>query len=447
MTKKSYSPLNILRKGNSDPFKSVAITIDPKAAMLITFIRDKLLLSLYGHHWQTSGGTKCIKQFEWETTVRALQDEGTAHATLARAATVLSIGGGPHATRLEHQAVALKIKGSVILRTELVDIEKMQFYDERLCFQVFTLMQNAVFGRQLEEARIHTSMLQQLLKLPRKPPDSGTHKLEFLFLIAYNDVQSASMSFQCTRMDLDEWMPSQFRALWTSTDRYQPLKARNTYDLDPSLGQGRLRTLYVAQRDIEARRGQFASDPLAATSQTWLSLLSQAVVAYGQMHNFCVDAEIAYHTSGGPADLWIGVQAATALAGVLWARQLHGTENLSVGPGATIYNANHLLLYRLRERLSLLLTAGVCYVERFRSAMLWALYVGAAITRGVSVSHIEGISSVRKWFDDKIARQARMMTIESWTRAQVILRGFLYGGNMVLHIDGSLWFDEVIADF
>lgn len=416
--------------------------------MLITFIRDKLLLSLYGHHWQASGGTKCIQQYEWETTVNALQDGGAAHATLARAATVLSIGGGQHATRFEHLAVALKIKGSVMLRTELVNIEDLQFYDERLCLQVFTLMQNAVFGRQLEEARIHTSMLQRLLQLPRKPPDDGSHKLEFLFLIAYNDVQSASMSFQRTQMDLDGWMPSQFRPLWISTDRYQPLKARNTYELDVSLGQGQLRTLYLAQRDIEARRGQFASDPSAATSQTWLSLLSQAIVAYGQMHNFCIDYKItAEDTLDGPADLRRGIQGVAALAAVLWARQLRGTENLSVGPGATIYGANHLLLHHLREALSMLLMAGVCYADKYRSTVLWALYVGAAITRGVSVSHIEGISSARDWFDDKIARHAHMMNVESWVEAQVILRGFLYGGNMVLHIDGSLWFDGILANF
>lgn len=440
-------PVTILQKGNSDPFDATTVRIDPQVNDILLFYRDCLLPAMYA--LETNSTPKAQGLRNWQDSASALHEQCTAYSFLARSALLMSASDPPE-SKLAMQAVAWKVKASAILRTQLVDEANLDEHQTHR--SMFHLLITEVFAKNTAGAAVHAKMLSCLLM---KYKETHPLDLRFLYKVAYNDFQRASMCLERPAFDFDIWIPQQFGPSWQRARSSLPLLKGTAFSgLDSSIEDEKLRDILVWHRELMEFVGVVTRDASVTNSLTWPFLSSRATCGQARLVDHSLD-QVALVKSNDdtrhqPLDkvresiavqdaAWIS--AYTALAALYWTRAVSRIENISVGrtstgPVSTIYEAGPTILAAMKNALIASEASHDLKRDRIR---LWALYVGAL---GEQTNSGESLDACKSWFNVHFAKQARAMKLLAWNEVKEPLKGFLYTDHLRPH--GSQWFFKIM---
>jgi hypothetical protein len=447
-TKLSYPvhPLTILQKGNSDPFSTYAIPIKAETNETLLFYESNILPLLVAC-MEANGVSASAGKASWHDPFSSLEDKCAAYGLLARTAVVMSRSAEP-GSRLAVKSLVYKKKTSELLRARLKSGEQ-DLVVSQVCPIVVSMLITAVFEDAFEEAAIHVKMLKYLLYTHSsrvgKEVDLGT-----LFTILWYDFHRASKALTRPIFDFGGWVAEQFLPGWQQALKDLPaLSGQAERSLDGTMGDEKLRDLFITMREIVEILAMVTSDPSITTPSTQISIAQWMIVCQGQLIDRYVDVMDAMDTnspiSPGPVASfehnWSCYTVAyLSLAALWWTRCLEKMENAPTAPSTTIFNGNIIPSLRAALIQSDLLSDGLDALIYGR-VRLWALYVGALAEQRAGRAlkmRRPGFSAEESWFTKELLLQARRMDILVWSDLRKVLQGFLYSDSLEPH--GSTWF-------
>lgn len=335
--------------------------------------------------------------------------------------------------------------------------------DPRAYNQIFLLMNAELYDRNFAAASAHAKILANLF-------ENGIIKndLPFLFKVVYHDAQRATMSLTRTVLDLEEWVPKQLIPMDHIVPASHPsavwmgrigLNLDLSLDSNPSLKK----TMRICKHNC-------LSLLLALKDKAYADA---KVVFYGRFYTTLCMGRLVNHYLDAVALLnehssnWIveknpinpaRMSAYLSLAVILILRCLTRIDNVKISGNITIFNANMLLMHRLKE--TLMVVDGYPrsdLIGEFAGSRLFALFVGAWLENRKSASHMHCESHASGyltdcsssgaglgWFSCALVEQACNMGLYEWIDVRDVLQRFIYAD--VLEPNGSLWFPWIVLN-
>ena len=423
------SLLSTIRNGNSDPFNTFAISVDPYVNNIVTFYRDHVLC---GKHNLGPGGvsTSPTATREWVDNIEGLQDDCSAYAFLARNATILALIKPDDA--ISQQALTFRIQTTTLLRCRFVDAEAT--YSPRIISSIQMLAGAEVLGVNATGAAVHCNMLSFLFtqRAAREVFD-----LTLLTFALYIDIMRAATFITRPAFDVYEWLPMVFQASWDSVASSLPTPDSDPLAfMDPTISPASLRSTFQTFRRTNKAGLTFAPFAKPASKHTVNWYLSNSLIAQGRLVHYYLDMAESRHLKESASNTCM--RTCLAIAALYWVR-LQNMFNPSVC-GVQLWEAVWTLRFHLKsaiERGDLLMNSAERL--RFANASLWILYVGVHADR---LQPKERYDIPKGWFDSRFARQVRSMDLLSWQEVRTVLQGFLYNDHMIPLL--SSWFDDVV---
>ncbi|KAJ9605879.1 hypothetical protein H2200_009728 [Cladophialophora chaetospira] len=430
------SPNTILQEGNSDPFNTYAVKIDPLANEVLRFRRDIVLPAIYHtakRKWMTSAGARqdwqhCI--YGWGAS-GGLGDEGSGTAFLATCATVASLVSPNPAVR--DRAAHFRSKTLALLRNRLADgdCDRQQIY-----WHINIVVDVEAHNRNKAGATVHLNMLRQFFER-----DGNEVDLHLLLYVIYHDIHVSAMFLTRPVFDMERWVPARFQPFIDAAEKYLPdLSEIKSRFLDPSIDNPKLRALFIERRESLAvwlvQNGAVEGSEDSSALLNWLQV--RVYLHQAQLINLFLQAETRYK-AGFTSELinTSACQAYLSLATLLYIRSI--SFNATVH-GVRLLDATATILTNMQEALVCSETPRSHNYEQYENARLWALYVGA------SAELFMGKGPDRRgWFTINFGRKAVRLGLDgdnSWDKVRKVLRGFLYTD--LMHPDGEEWFRRVL---
>jgi len=245
--------LNVVYKGNSDPFKTRAVLVNANINRIVTFIREVALPSLYftpylRHCAQGSQDAPAIlakstvissraAARDWKQIVANLDSEGPALACLAAFLCLLSRFTGA-STYVHDSSVSLlmRTKSSALLRDALCNHDQTVPLQKSLVIHMFWLFRAEAFAENLAAATVHGSTLWRLMKVGIA---TGAVDLGLMLHILFVDVDLAVKFMVRPLFDVD-FCTGRIQPLWSRASGLIPpkqivdaTKVHETVDFEP----------------------------------------------------------------------------------------------------------------------------------------------------------------------------------------------------------------------
>ena len=249
---KGYS-LNVIYKGNSDPFETRAVLVNADINRIVTFIRDVALPSLYFNPFfthcteRTPGASTILGKStvissraaarDWKQIVANLDNEGPALACLAAFLYLLSKFTGASTQGHDSQAsLSMRTKSSALLRDALRHHRLAVPLQKPLVLHIFWLFRAEAFAGNLDAATVHGSMLWKLIKTGIA---TGTVDIGLTVHILFVDIDLAVKFMVRPLFDVDI-CTKQIQPLWMRASVLIPTKriadaakVHETVDFEP----------------------------------------------------------------------------------------------------------------------------------------------------------------------------------------------------------------------
>ena len=433
----SPSPMDLIGKGNSDPFNSFAVVIDPVVNRIMNFHLHVTLPKRFSVQVETQTRSLNARR-EWNEAVTALHDTCAGYAILALFGTRLA--DIAHDASLSRSALVYKNKSLVLLRNRLATHD---YKNPDELYQSILLLLMADFGaRRIEDAAMHAKVLMHLIQASGglSNCDPKTRRL----LLSIDGHQSAT-SLTRPWLYLGGWSLGSYPEM-TDLEAKMAWLALKT-PLDETIDDIWLRSIFNQLREAIEVFDWATSNRSDNSSDALLWAMTQGSIFVNRLVNKYVDITEAnsYNQLHAPPITMqdINIQASTCLATICWTRRIFGVEAWKVG--SVVQDSSPTILPRLRD---LLMSSEVCTSRYYRHGgkysklRLWALYIGASVEQD-HVGHFNFPGSGDNWFTTSLMEQAEYLGLNSWQGMREALQGFLYSDRVIPH--GSVWFPKVIA--
>lgn len=415
----SISPLSLVQEGNSDPFSVFAIPIDRHVNELMKYTRDVYLPGIQGD--LNNPGSPAVQR-EWTECVTFLQDECLASAHFTRIASIVASDTDHQDSNhiFQTQALVLKSKTMTILRQRLIQ----SIYDASACNTILMLLNEELYARDLEAAKVHAVVLARLLQ-----SDFVTTDPTFLFKILYHDAQRAVMSLSRTSFDFEDWIPAKFNPIFIGPIQehlpYDISPEKLSEDIDPSMDEFPvMKNIIIGLKHCLLLSLLGFKDPKYATLPIVMYGRVSATMAMGRLVNYYLDA---VKVSKYVVDSDHRTQAYISLATLLWMRAISRIDNVRIAGNTRIFAANEFIL----ETLTRMLKSEELNTKN-SNIRLWVLYTSACIELSLGKTNAQD-----SWLVNRFLRQASEMNLSSWAEVKDILQSFLF--TEMLPPNGSTW--------
>ena len=418
---------SVVMEGNSDPFGTQAVAIDPQVNELITFFRDLVIPSIY-HTGPDGWMTSKTANVHWQSAVRGLGDEGGALGFLARYAQVAAITHKDK--RMATQALRYSFKSTSVLRERLehstVLAHKASPLSQQVYWQINMLWGTEILIRNFDAAVVHGKMLRALLE---KQAKINQLDVTFLRYVLYNDSHLISSFMVRSVFDYDVWIPEQYKVMEGLAMSEMPDFAEvHAEVIDPSVESDFLRKIFKIRREhVQVWKQRLTSAGISPLMYAWLATVNS--INQGQLIKRGLDAmERAVKVSKEDAGrLW--VEAYLSIACLYWIRSIGGSMIIC---GVDIYNSQRPILEKLRTALTRADETQTAEDQlKYRNARVWALFIGA---------QAEQSWKQPDWFTDNLALRAREMGLMSWISLKNVLQAFLHNDMLPPH--GASWYEK-----
>lgn len=432
------SPVSMVGKGNSDPFHVYSIAIGPAENQLLSLYRDIVLPSLYHLHVDKKGlndsNLNDLAERDWLDNVAGLEERGTALGTLAR------FGAMAARSNMGMLLVGLKYLGQStrVLRDK---VSRRQELDNRAdCLHINMLFDTENINGNHAGALAHGKMLLHIFKQQWKQ-----QRLDYKLLLyqLHNDLQFTATFLTRPIFDEGDWLLIVLKPIWDAAAQHIPsyLEDRAEDGLDPAIEDETVVHHFTKRRQIIHWEGLHTSKDncLPPVEIATTSFLASTFLFHSRMMTYYADAEEQLQrellTDQDKAHLY--AHQVVALASAQLQRWTVVCPQLM---GIPIYDdsrAVNALKYSLQQCQAYSAKSGS---DKYRNAMLWAMYVGVLVEGGPSYE--PRVKNSDTWFHDRLAELARQMQIFKWKDLKFILRGFLYEESLMAK--GSIWFEELV---
>ena len=431
------SPVNLLQRGNSDPFDSYQITIDAWANRFLDFGNKFLIPALFQ---LGAWGRHCPVARTWNAG-KDLSDESTALGLMIYNATAMALISKD--ANVARRSLVFKIKALELLRVRLRYVER-GCIDMDTQEMVFRLFRAEILGRNPTAALVHGNMLRIILQ---QRSSRGTIDLGFLILCIYHDNHRAAASMVRPVFDHEEFIPKAFAAAWTRLPLKLPQEDEDGDDsseLDASVMSPALRNVLSETRPHCRLFTLMAQDQqTSATGSAWFWFISKQQIFQGRLMNLYLDLEAA--DDHDRVDLQYKIthqlQVCICLATLFTVRLPSDNPMIS---GRPLYESGSKILERL--------TAGLRNVEAYLSydsclflltttfdnALLWAYYVGA-----LAGHRWQAYKTSDQFYESRLSLKIHEMGITSWSEMTSVFYKFLYSEVYCAPCHPEQWFEMI----
>lgn len=430
----AFTPVHLLRHGNSDPFCSFPIHLDPLVNELIRFEETWLRPAMSGAQIERLAGRRIAY---WDDAKTPAANQIAIYAYLSRAAALVSTATPD--PRYARMSLVYKGKSLRLLQDQIASTTVQNMGD--IAENVMALQKAELFAHNAAGTFQHTKFLAALLQQQRLRSGLDTH---LFFSAVYTDLQSSAMSLTRPHFDIspNSWVTEELRNL--GGKRGMPSELDDD-DLDASIAHGPLRCIFAEIRSLAAASQALTAHPppgpaLQVATTSMLLCTGRLVTFY-----------LAHYTEAGAPKPTVRrdehAQVCACLAALHWTRAAAKIDSMPVG-ASRFYAAGPLILSRLREALALAPTLSANGDDEEEEEdvsgsrlRFWVLSVGAFAEQTGFARSGAGVKGQVDWFTAELAKQAARMGIFSWQQAREILSGFLYTDVLTPH--GSTWFSKI----
>ncbi|KIW67157.1 hypothetical protein PV04_06429 [Phialophora macrospora] len=414
------SPMTPLTKGNSDPFAVYPVDIGPQENDLIVLYRDYMIPSAYSAELGQKHMNVLAAQ-DWQDSVAALQDEGTALGTLARYASIASRCN----PRMQRVGAKYLVQSIGVLRRKLAAGHDLQRPAD--CTHVNMLFAAEAIAGNLAGAIAHANILLQVLRT-----QWAQRRLDYKLLVyqLFIDYQLSSMFVKRMVFDTaDGWLETVLRPIWRAAAPHIPVYPAKG-ELDPCLTahEWLWASFQVKQQQLSFMAAQADSlDAMSHLQLVWMAQMTRGMFFHSRMidHYLVVTKRLENPalTALDERDA-LHAEAYLALAAAQLDRHVGGHPKIM---GVHIYDTSRMTMGLKRALRAGANASGAlpqrASFTRYANARLWALYVGALAETAASSTRSNPSG---RWFNDTLASQAAAMNIRRWEDLQPVVQGFLY---------------------
>ncbi|KAJ9605981.1 hypothetical protein H2200_009830 [Cladophialophora chaetospira] len=424
---RQMSPSTILRRGQSDPFNTLAVEVTPEVNEIVSFFRDTMILAFYETRWETSKAA--IVSMHWQSIVQALHDRGSALGWLGRNGQILSIVSKNK--RVQLAALKYTTESTAILRVRLEQATELSETDQ---WHISMLWGTEILFRNLDAALYHGRMIKRMVE---KQAEKSTLNLIAFRYILYYDTHLCTMLMVRSVFDYFKWVPDKYKVLEPVATSFMKLPTEGEDDaannLDPSIQSEILLPLFK-QRRRHMREYAFwlerAFEELNPYLQGWLAVCHH--ICHGQLITHALNCMDEAANPFGRERGRLLAEAYLSLAALYVTRTAAGGQLILCG--VDVFEARRAILDKMYI---ILRSAGEIDDQdrrSYRNARLWALYVAARGARTLKNKppHYE-------WFSSEFNSLREEKGLLSWPQTQQVLMGFLYSGSIDPIDDETLW--------
>ena len=482
------NPQSPISYGNSDPFDTSVIPIDPIVSEIMKFFFE---VYTPAHYSMTAIPGYHVERVDYFENAVLFSDKCSTYAILT--CTIQSMQ--PEAlisSYLKLPALQYYCQSVAGLKTRLANGQDFSSLSTQIA--VYSLLSAAICRGALEEAHVHAKSLAHLVQT-----DVSASNESFCIYTISLDQQRSAMTVTRPCFDYDIWLPSRFGTYWAEIadlvpPQFRPPELEKT--LDKSIHNPVLRDVFAALRYLYTVFGMCLTKAEFQNMKTYTFLKSYVNYLMGRMINHyldCVeDSDVLKSFTHLYEDLTLGayfsdpaersyhmplpIQAITALSVLLWTRIVGGVEASDVGSRRGMFTAtttiiSHLKRYWLQSELLFLSDQS----RRYSNLQVWTLYVGAQLEWTMASKQRKENSSSRSvgdssggggvdagsthaqssdpssehgeaahgFFNRRLAALCRERGLYTWVSVQAVLQGFVYTDIWAPH--GSTWFHLTIG--
>ncbi|KAK6369867.1 uncharacterized protein PV06_01785 [Exophiala oligosperma] len=433
------SPRTVLGKGNSDPFDSLAVVIDPWANRFMDFGKTYLIPALYqtgNRGWAPSSPAAR----NWHAGIKDLSDRCAAFGLMSYYATALTIISND--ANAAKRALVLKTKAVELLRHQLVVMDALgSCIDTNTQGLIFRLFRAEILGRNSTAALLHGRMLRSSLE---RQCQAGTLDLAFLSVSIYHDNFRSTSSMEWPIFDYEELVPAAFAAVWKRVPLTLPKEAEEDLgEPDPSITDPKLRQTVKDMRPFFLIYSLMATRRKTSASPTdWFWFLSRSETFQGQLMNryLRLVKEAAGDSQRTAASQ---LQACICLATLYTIRAPVNNPQVS---GMPLYDSATIIQQRLAdglfivEQCLLFNSKALSAVPNSDGSLLWMYYVGT-----LAESRCQSLRTPMVFFESRLSAKIAEMRIDSWESMVSIFKAFLFSDVYCVPYNPEQWFATIKA--
>ncbi|KAK5943198.1 hypothetical protein PMZ80_004204 [Knufia obscura] len=408
----------VLFKGNSDPFSSHALDIDPRTSGLIAFFKGVVLPAMSTGttrgwvFWQSTFASVKVNINTCET----LYDPRFAHCFLARVGFVASKLAPSYLPR----TLTLLGKSMSALRQTLAggeDILSPATYP-----QVVVLFSIEVFCGNQKAAAAHGVVLQSIFDIQRRK--QRVH-YAMLYYTLFMDAHYSAMFLVPPLFDAEYWYTYDPDF---STTQLEPLleTAHGTPEeqLHEAIIDASTRDILLDVRRLVHSWQQYYSEKVTSPVKDYAHVFYQVLVCQQRIVE-------SYHAASCEGPLCDTAQQSVLLSALIWFRKLIFQINVC---GFDLYNAVPSILERLHNNLRLVDEQGQACVELEPHTKFWILFSAVQAGRGRDMQN----DHRSQWFMQELSKQAQSLGLRTWESAVQVLKKFVFSDLVQPH--GETWF-------
>ena len=409
------SPSTILKRGQSDPFNTLAVEVTPEANEILSFFRENVILSFYSTRWNKSKAA--VVAMHWQTAVQTLHDRGSALGWLGRNGQILSIVSNDK--RVKYAALRYTAQSTAILRERLEQAVELSDTDQ---WHISMLWGTEIIFQNLDAALLHGKMLRRIVENQAR---KGTLDLIAFRFILYYDINLCTMLMARSVFDYFDWVPDKYQRLEPLATRFMVFPPNNeeddaATDLDPCI-RGDLLLSIFTQRRRHMREYAWWLDhsfeDLNPILFGWLAVCHH--ICHGQLITHALDCMDNAETAPIEQGRRFLAEAYLCIAALYVTRA--GAGGQIILRGIDIFEARLSMLNKLYLAMTQADAIRGHDSDPYQNAKLWALYVGARGARTLKKKPLE-----LRWFARAFKQTRREMGLFSWTQTQSVLKGFLH---------------------
>lgn len=443
-------PLTILKGGNSDPFRSLAIAVTPRVNEILSFFKNSFLPAIYQSDSETHYRSFSADS-AWDIHRTTLYAECSAHSFVLIALTLMANVATCQALETEK----LVVKGK-LLKSLRVRIRDSAETDPAVLDSVMFLFAAEIFAGNFAHATMHGRTLRTLLhkKFHHSTPSSiGPIDQTILTHALYYDSHLSLSNMSLPIFALDQWVGEVLDPLFRPLNEYtKPLESLFVNDLDTSLDGDPLWATFVQVRLAIWLWTQ--PKPINDDGRSALSLwvMGQTHLCKAMLIKHYLDLRSILQPAGrdhpidivasvNDEDIHVITQACLTLGLLLFFMSFGGDPTIAGRPLLQIYKT---LFTHLKAMISQAVTkfdVNSPLMLKYQNAHLWVLFLGAQAERGGRKSLLP--NHPRGWFIVTFGSLARRMDLLTWEMVRVRLTYFCYSDAVEPH--GSVWVPECLA--
>ena len=453
-------PINLIFRGNSDPFDAYPIRVSPLLNRIISFARDSSCKTLAVSPWHPKRAGNPEHAMSFFSLGLSTSRSTVAHLTIYGAALVRIL---PACSRraLEKEWLQVRAEALQNLRSSLAQYNRLSSSAIPLVQQCLYLFQGDTEARLFDTAKLHATTLPHLFRLLTPDPTAI-----FLFVTAmHSNMEAAVFRSEPLVMTFDDWYPDMWHTIWLKAEAMltglcpQPGAKLHKGITSPYFREVLLRfRLYLAVPGIEIsttaphRKAQedlillwIATKLVDDAARIWMHFLdmdrprSSSFLATTPKKS---RTEMDVGLSDSP---WDAILALTTFCTI----RFHAHSPSLDGTNINLRDASYILAPKFKDTLEAL-EANLTQESRTDNAeiLLWIYFTGAIFEQKKSIYILQMLEQTTKntgttwYFTRKLADQARRLELARWDDARRVLETFAYG-DYHLQPNPKHWWDGI----